>query len=52
MFANTPAYSGFAVDDIDAARAFYGETLGVRTSEEYGLMWLHLAGERDSVCVR
>jgi predicted enzyme related to lactoylglutathione lyase len=49
MFANTPAYSGFAVDDVDAARAFYGETLGLRTSEAYGLMWLHLAGERDTL---
>lgn len=29
------AFSGFSVDDIDAARAFYGETLGldVRTNE-------------------
>jgi len=49
MFANTPAYSGFAVDDVDAARAFYGETLGLPTSEAYGLMWLHLAGERDTL---
>jgi catechol 2,3-dioxygenase-like lactoylglutathione lyase family enzyme len=49
MFANTPAYSGFAVDDVDAARAFYAETLGLRTSDAYGLMWLHLAGERDTL---
>ncbi len=47
MFANSAAFSGFAVDDIDRARAFYGETLGIRTSEEHGLMWLHLAGGRD-----
>jgi catechol 2,3-dioxygenase-like lactoylglutathione lyase family enzyme len=43
-FATTKAFSGFAVDDMDAARAFYGETLGIRTSLEYGLMTLHLAG--------
>jgi len=49
MFANTKAFSGFAVDDMSAAQAFYGETLGVKTSEEYGLMWLHLAGERDTL---
>jgi catechol 2,3-dioxygenase-like lactoylglutathione lyase family enzyme len=48
MFANTKAYSGLAVNDLKAAREFYGETLGVRTSEEYGLMWLHLAGGRDT----
>ena len=47
MFANSAAFSGFAVDDIDRARAFYGETLGIRTSEEHGLLWLHLAGDRD-----
>lgn len=49
MFADTKAFSGFAVPDIDAARAFYGDTLGIRTSEEYGLMRLHLAGDRDTL---
>lgn len=52
MFANTKAYSGFAVDDLQKAREFYGETLGVKTSvldEENGLMMLHLAGDRDTV---
>jgi catechol 2,3-dioxygenase-like lactoylglutathione lyase family enzyme len=49
MFAETKAYSGFAVDDMEKARKFYGETLGLRTSEEYGLMWLHLAGGRETL---
>jgi catechol 2,3-dioxygenase-like lactoylglutathione lyase family enzyme len=49
MFANTKAYSGFAVRDLQEAREFYGETLGLRTSEENGLMWLHLAGGRDTL---
>ena len=49
MFANTKAYSGIAVNDLQEAREFYGETLGLRTSEEYGLMWLHLAGGRDTL---
>jgi catechol 2,3-dioxygenase-like lactoylglutathione lyase family enzyme len=44
MFADTKAFSGFAVDDVAKAREFYGETLGIRTSEEHGLMTLHLAG--------
>jgi catechol 2,3-dioxygenase-like lactoylglutathione lyase family enzyme len=50
MFANTKAYSGFAVDDLQKAREFYGDTLGLKTSvvsEEIGLMTLHLAGDRD-----
>ena len=49
MFANTTAFSGFAVDDLEAAKKFYGETLGLRTSEQYGLMTLHLAGDRDTL---
>ena len=49
MFANTRAFSGFAVDDLEAARKFYGETLGLRTSEQYGLLTLHLAGDRDTL---
>jgi catechol 2,3-dioxygenase-like lactoylglutathione lyase family enzyme len=47
MFENTKAFSGFAVDDLEKARQFYGETLGLRTSEENGLLTLHLAGDRD-----
>lgn len=49
MFEHTRAYSGFSVDDIQKARQFYGETLGVRVSEESGLLWLHLAGDRDTL---
>jgi catechol 2,3-dioxygenase-like lactoylglutathione lyase family enzyme len=49
MLANTKAYSGLAVSDLEEAREFYGETLGLKTSEEYGLMWLHLAGGRDTL---
>jgi catechol 2,3-dioxygenase-like lactoylglutathione lyase family enzyme len=49
MFADTRAFSGFAVDDVAKARQFYGETLGIRTSEQYGLMTLHLAGGRDTL---
>jgi catechol 2,3-dioxygenase-like lactoylglutathione lyase family enzyme len=29
MFASTKAFSGFAVDDLQKARQFYGETLGL-----------------------
>ena len=49
MFANTKAFSGFAVDDLEAAKKFYGETLGLKTSERYGLLTLHLAGDRDTL---
>jgi catechol 2,3-dioxygenase-like lactoylglutathione lyase family enzyme len=47
MFTNTKAFSGFAVDDVPKARTFYSETLGLRVSEEYGMLSLHIAGECD-----
>lgn len=51
MFGDTKAFSGFAVDDLDAAEKFYGETLGLRTSrmEEMPLLTLHIAGDRDTI---
>ena len=36
MFADTKAFSGFAVPDIEQAREFYGTTLGIEVSEEGG----------------
>lgn len=48
MFGSTTAYSSFSVDDLDAARRFYGETLGLRTGEEGGeemrMLFLTLSG--------
>jgi catechol 2,3-dioxygenase-like lactoylglutathione lyase family enzyme len=49
MFENTKAFSGFAVDDLDAASGFYGERLGLRTSLDHGILTLHLAGDRDTI---
>ena len=49
MFRDTKAFSGFAVDDIDAARAFYGETLGLKVTDENGLLTLHIAGDRPTL---
>lgn len=52
MFANTKATNGFAVDDMEAAKQFYGETLGLGVkvlSEEFGVTSIELAGGRDTV---
>jgi catechol 2,3-dioxygenase-like lactoylglutathione lyase family enzyme len=49
MFANTKAFSGFAVDDLEKARAFYESTLGLDVSEENGLLNLRLTGGRDTL---
>ena len=55
MLANAKATSGFAVDDVDAAKRFYGETLGVGVTvldEENGLAQLNLAGGRNTLVYR
>ncbi|HEU4399745.1 MAG TPA: VOC family protein [Actinomycetota bacterium] len=49
MFEHTKAFSGFSVDDIPKAKQFYGETLGLRVSEEHGMLTLHVAGDRDTL---
>ena len=52
MLADSKAYNGFAVDDLERAREFYEETLGIGTEildEENGLMVLKLAGGRDTL---
>lgn len=49
MLEHSRAFSGFSVDDIPAARRFYEGTLGLRVSEEHGMLSLHLAGDRDTL---
>jgi catechol 2,3-dioxygenase-like lactoylglutathione lyase family enzyme len=49
MLKDSKAFSGFAVDDIEKARAFYADTLGIETSEENGMLTLHLAGDRPTL---
>ena len=49
MFADTEAFSSFAVPDLERAKTFYGQTLGLNVSdvEEMGLLRLQIAGGRD-----
>jgi predicted enzyme related to lactoylglutathione lyase len=50
MFEDSKAYSGFAADDLDKAREFYGETLGIEISEPFpGGLVLNLPGDRDTL---
>src|SRR3954454_1249656 len=47
MLADSAAFSGFAVPDIEAARSFYADTLGLRVEvnrEMGGMLTLHLGG--------
>jgi catechol 2,3-dioxygenase-like lactoylglutathione lyase family enzyme len=45
VLTDSPAFSGFAVNDLDAARSFYADTLGLQVTdvpEMGGLMRLQL----------
>jgi predicted enzyme related to lactoylglutathione lyase len=44
MLKDSPAFSGFSVNDIAAARAFYADTLGLDVSEANGMLTLRFAG--------
>ena len=50
MFDASKAFSGFSVDDIAAAKSFYGDTIGFDVSEEHGLLWLRI-GQGSGVLV-
>ena len=55
MLSDSKAFSGIGVDDLDAARRFYGETLEQRVEvydEGNGLLGLHLAGGRSMLIYR
>jgi catechol 2,3-dioxygenase-like lactoylglutathione lyase family enzyme len=51
MLSDSKAFSGFAVDDLEQARAFYADTLGLKVSDIDGgpLITLHLAGDRPTL---
>jgi predicted enzyme related to lactoylglutathione lyase len=49
MLENSKAFSGFSADDIPAAKEFYGETLGLKVTEENGHLTLHVAGNRPTL---
>jgi catechol 2,3-dioxygenase-like lactoylglutathione lyase family enzyme len=44
MFRNTDAFSSFSVDDLNKAKQFYGDTLGLEVAETPEGLELHLAG--------
>ncbi|HEX3563641.1 MAG TPA: VOC family protein [Solirubrobacterales bacterium] len=48
MLENSHAFSGFAVDDVEEAREFYGETLGLKVSKQGEELQLELAGDRPT----
>jgi|SRR6185312_1453182 len=45
MFKHTKAFSGFSVDDLEKAKKFYQQILGLEVTEEaMGILTLHIEG--------
>ncbi|MFI0453634.1 VOC family protein [Actinomadura sp. 6N118] len=49
MFRTTKAFSGFSVNDLDAAKKFYGEILGLNVTEQPPGLTLDIAGDRPII---
>ena len=51
MLADSKAFSGYSVDDLDKAEAFYGDTLGlaVDRAEEMQILRIRFAGDRHAI---
>jgi catechol 2,3-dioxygenase-like lactoylglutathione lyase family enzyme len=49
MLETSKAFSGFAVKDIAAAKAFYTDQLGLEVTEQNGMLTLRLAGGRPTL---
>ncbi|TLV03169.1 VOC family protein [Dyadobacter luticola] len=49
MLTNAKAFNGFSVGDLQEAKQFYGETLGLNVTEEMEgmVLGLHLAGGQE-----
>ena len=49
MFEYTKVLTSFSVDDVPKARKFYGETLGLKVSEQSGALLLHLSDGNETL---
>ena len=47
IFKNTKAFSSFSVDNLEEAKKFYGQTLGVEVSESEEGLNLQIKGGND-----
>ncbi|HEX8767482.1 MAG TPA: VOC family protein [Jatrophihabitans sp.] len=47
MFDTARAFSGFSVNDVEAAVQFYGDTLEIPFTEQNGMLMLHLGPDKD-----
>ncbi len=44
MLEHSKGFSGYSVDDVDRARAFYADVLGITVSLDNGILTLHPGG--------
>jgi len=51
MFGNTKAFSGFSVQDLEVAKTFYGDTLGLDIAEVPQGLILKIAGNENGIFV-
>jgi catechol 2,3-dioxygenase-like lactoylglutathione lyase family enzyme len=49
MLSDSKAFSGFSTNDIEAARTFYSEVLGLEVTEQMGILQLHLGGDHRAI---
>ena len=47
MLEKSKTFSSFSAPDIEREKEFYSRTLGLKTSEDHGLLRLHMAGGND-----
>ena len=54
MLKDSKAFGGFSVNDIEAAKQFYGETLGLPVDQDNdmgGLLTVHISGNQNNLLI-
>jgi predicted enzyme related to lactoylglutathione lyase len=54
MLKDSKAFSGFSVNDIDKAKDFYGETLGLQVDKDDemgGMLTVHINGNDNNILI-
>jgi len=49
MLKDSAAFSGFSVDDTEAARTFYADVLGLDVSEDHDILTIALGGGHRAI---
>ena len=49
MLRDSSAFSGFTIDNVTTAKAFYVDVLGLDVTEDHGMLTLHLTNDRPTL---